>query len=317
MAAEAPGTAAPGPASHDRPPGPIPDGWNYDTAFCRNRGLVTPEEQQRLRQARVAIAGLGGVGGIHLVTLARLGIGRFTVADPDVFELANTNRQYGAAQRTLGRPKADAMVEILRDINPEAEVRVFREPIGPDNAAAFLRDADLLVDGIEAFEIEVRRVLFRLAAAQGIYALGAGPVGFSTVWVIFDPKGMSFDRYFGLCDAMDPLGKFVAYIVGMAPRATQRAYMDPSYIDVAAHTGPSVSSACQLAAGVVGAEAIKILLGRGRVRPAPWYHQFDPYVGRYVRGRLLLGGEHHPLQCVKRWWLNKYLRGRTITASSR
>ena len=69
------------------------DKWSYDEAFKANRGLISEEEQEKLRNCRVAIAGMGGVGGIHLVTLARLGIGKFTIADPDVFEVANFNRQ--------------------------------------------------------------------------------------------------------------------------------------------------------------------------------------------------------------------------------
>jgi molybdopterin/thiamine biosynthesis adenylyltransferase len=282
--------------------------WSYETAFCRNRGLINPQEQEKLRSSRVAIAGLGGVGGVDLVTLARLGIGRFTIADPDTFELANTNRQFGAMQSTLQCSKAEVMAQIVRDINPEAEIRVFKEPVTAANAEEFLAGANILVDGIEAFEIEIRRVLFRLAARQGIYALGAGPVGFSTVWVIFDPKGMSFDRYFGFTDDMDSVEKFVSYIIGMAPRATHISYTDLSSLSWDARTGPSLSLACQLAAGVVGAEVVKILLGRGKLRPAPYYHQFDPYVGRYVHGRLLLDGRRHPLQRLKRWWLIRYLR---------
>ncbi|HEV3236195.1 MAG TPA: ThiF family adenylyltransferase, partial [Gemmataceae bacterium] len=241
-------------------------GWSYNKAFCRNQGLISPEEQEILRNSRVAVAGLGGVGGIDLVTLARLGIGRFTIADPDVFELANTNRQFGATQITMGQSKAEVMADIVYAINPDADIRVYKDSIGPENAEEFLETADLLVDGIEAFNIDVRRLLFRHAARKGIYALGAGPVGFSTAWVIFDPKGMSFDKYFGLSEDMDPLEQFAAYIVGMAPGATQRAYMDGSGIDVDAQTGPSLSLACQLAAGVVAAEVVKILLKRGSLR---------------------------------------------------
>src|SRR5579859_3184934 len=108
-------------------------GWSYDQAFCRNRGLINTKEQAKLRNSRVAVAGLGGVGGIDLVTLARLGIGRFNIADPDVFELANTNRQFGATQSSMGRPKAEVMAEIVHDINPEADIRIFKERVGPQN----------------------------------------------------------------------------------------------------------------------------------------------------------------------------------------
>jgi len=284
----------------------MPD-WDYSQAFSRNRGLISAEEQARLRQARVAVLGLGGVGGVDLVTLARLGIGRFTIADPDVFEVSNFNRQYGAFLSTVGRPKAEVMRDIVRDINPEAEVRLFQEPIGADNVDAFLEGADVLVDAIDAFVIDVRRLAFARARAQGIHALGAGPVGFSTVWVVFAPDGMAFDTYFDFHDGMSPVEAFAAYIVGMAPAGLQRRYLDPSYVDFRRQTGPSAATACQLAAGVVGTEVVKILLGRGRLRCAPWHHQFDPYLGRYVQ-RHLFFGNRHPWQRMKRRWLVRYLR---------
>ncbi len=296
-------------------PGGKGSAWSYDLAFTRNLGLISAQEQDRLRKSRAAVAGLGGVGGIDLVALARLGIGAFTIADPDVFEIHNTNRQYGATHSSEGRSKADVMCEIVQDINPEARVRVFREPIGPGNADAFLDGASVLVDGIDAFEIDTRRLLFRKARERGIYGLGAGPVGFSTAWVIFAPDGMTFDRYFDLTDDMDEVEKFVAYVLGMAPSSTQRSYMDLSHLDVTRHTGPSAGLACHLASGVVAAEVLKILLSRGRLYAAPFYHQFDAYLGRFVRKRLL-GGNRHPLQWFKRRWLTSYLRRRVGTAGS-
>jgi len=288
--------------------------WSYSEAFCRNLGLVNAAEQEQLRSSHVAVAGLGGVGGVDLVALARLGIGKFTIDDPDIFEMRNTNRQYGAMRSTEGRYKSDVMREIVHDINPEAEIRVFQKPLERQNVGAFLEGVDVLVDGIDAFEIDVRRLLFSKAREMGIHALGAGPVGFSTVWIIFGPSGMSFDRYFDLSDRLNSVEKFVAYLVGMAPSLLHRGYTDLSYLDVTNHTGPSAGLSCHLASGVVAAEVLKILLRRGRVFTAPYYHQFDAYVGRMVRKRLL-GGNRHPLQRIKRRWLLNYIRRRVNDAS--
>src|SRR6185295_15972138 len=94
--------------------------FSYAQAFTRNLGLVSSQEQERLRRACVALPGLGGVGGAHLQALARIGIGAFRLADPDTFELANFNRQLGASMSSIGRGKAEVMAEIARDINPEA-----------------------------------------------------------------------------------------------------------------------------------------------------------------------------------------------------
>lgn len=122
---------------------------DYSTLFSRNLGLVTPPEQERLRGSRVAVAGLGGVGGIHLATLARMGIGRFTLADLDTFSDVNMNRQYGASAGTIGRPKVQVMAEIVRSINPDAELRLYENGVQPDNVEEFLHDADAVVDSID------------------------------------------------------------------------------------------------------------------------------------------------------------------------
>src|SRR5689334_23457905 len=103
--------------------------FTYSDAFDRNIGWVTEHEQQVLRGKRVAIAGLGGVGGAHLLTLTRLGIGAFHIADFDRFELHNFNRQVGATMESLDRPKVDVMAEMARAINPELDLRLFPDGI--------------------------------------------------------------------------------------------------------------------------------------------------------------------------------------------
>ncbi len=260
--------------------------FDYERAFCRNIGLITPAEQEKLRRAHVAIIGMGGVGGLHLATLARLGIGGFTIADPDSFELANFNRQYGARLDTIGRNKAEVMADELRRINPEAKLRVMTDPIGPDNVGVFLEQADVLIDGVDFFAIDVRRLVFREAAERGMWAITAGPIGFSTAWLSFDPAGMTFDRYFGLTDRMSRLEQLVAFAIGLTPRASQRHYMDLGKVDLAARSGPCASLACQLCAGAAAGETLKVLLGRGRLRPAPCYAQFDMYLSRLYQGRV-------------------------------
>jgi molybdopterin/thiamine biosynthesis adenylyltransferase len=250
---------------------------------------------------------MGGVGGVHAVTFARLGVGAFTIADPDIFAIANTNRQYGATVKAMGRSKVEVMAEVLRDINPEVDVRIIREPLGADNVQKFFQDANLFVDGIDFFELDTRRLLFRAAAEHGLYSITAAPLGFSTAWLVFAPQGMSFDRYFDFSDAMAPVDKIAAFLVGLAPKGTHRAYMLMNLVNIAARKGPSSGLACQLAASVTACEAVKILLGRGPLRAAPCYRQFDAYLGRFVQGRLI-GGNRNPVQRLKRWVARRWIR---------
>ena len=101
------------------------DLFSYSEAFSRNIGWVTEAEQAALRAKTVAIAGMGGVGGVHLLTLARLGISRFHIADFDSFGLVNFNRQAGAMMSTLGQPKVDALKRMALDVNPEIHIETF------------------------------------------------------------------------------------------------------------------------------------------------------------------------------------------------
>lgn len=273
--------------------------WSYEEAFSRNLGLINPEEQQKLRNSRVAIAGMGGVGGIHLMTLARTGIGGFRIADPDTFEAANFNRQYGADIETIGLGKASVMAQKVRAVNPELDLEVSSEPISHDNVGAFLDGVDVLVDGIDFFAFDARRLLFREARKRGIWAITAGPIGFSTAWLLFDPAGMSFDDYFDFHDGMTPAEEFAAFVIGLTPRGTHLGYLDLSFVDGRTGRGPSAGLACNLCGGVVAAEVIKIILDRKPLRPAPCYAQFDGYRCLVRRGRVRWGN-CHPVQRLKR-----------------
>jgi len=281
--------------------------WSYAEAFKRNRGLISEAEQQKLRRSRVAIAGIGGVGGLHLMTLARMGVGNFTIADPDIFEVANFNRQYGATLSTLGVNKAEVIAEAALDVNPELGLKVFPAAIDETNIDRFLAGADVFVDGLDFFAIEARRLIFRRAAERGLWAITAGPIGLSAGWVVFDPDGMPFDRYFDLHDGQDRIDQLVAFAAGLTPKATHRIYTDLAQVDMNAGAGPSISAACQLASGVACIEAAKVLLGRGRIRPAPSYAQFDAYHGALKTGCLRLGNRD-PRQRLKRGLLKRHLK---------
>ncbi|RMD80669.1 MAG: ThiF family adenylyltransferase, partial [Gammaproteobacteria bacterium] len=269
--------------------------FDYDEAFSRNIGWVTREEQRVLRAKRVAIAGLGGVGGSHLLTLARLGIGRFHLADPDRFELANLNRQAGADLGTLGRPKVEVLAERARAINPTLELRLFPEGVGPANLEAFLEDVDLYLDGLDFFALEARRQVFAACERLGIPAVTAAPLGMGAALLCFVPGGMGFEEYFRL-EGHPEEEQLLRFLVGLAPAALHRTYLvDPSAVDLARHRGPSTPMACELCAGLAGSYVLKLLLGRGPVLAAPAGLQVDAYRNRLVVTRRP-GGNRHPLQ---------------------
>jgi molybdopterin-synthase adenylyltransferase len=272
-------------------------GFEYARAFDRNIGWVTEAEQERLRHKRVAIAGMGGVGGFHLLTLARLGVTHFNIADLDRFELANFNRQAGALMSTLERPKVDVLAEMARDINPECELKIFRDGVTASNLTQFLDGSDVYVDGLDFFAFDAREQVFAHCARAGIPAVTVAPLGMSAALLNFLPQGMSFEDYFQLSGLPD-LEKAVRLLVGLAPSLLQRHYVvDRTRVNLGEGRGPSTVIACQLCAGVASAEALKILLGRGKVWAAPHGIQFDGYRNRLAH-TWRPGGNRHPLNRI-------------------
>ena len=271
----------------------------YQTAFSRNIGLLTALEQKKLESARVAIPGMGGVGGIHLMTMVRSGIGNFNISDFDVFEPVNANRQYGANTLSYGRSKLEVMKEQALLTNPYININTFAEGLTPDNMDLFLKDVDVVLDGLDFFSFDIRRLLFNKARQKGIYVITAGPMGFSSALLVFAPdRGMGFDEYFNIVDNMQPEDQSLSFALGLAPRPTHIKYMDFSKVDLEQKAGPSLNIACQICGGMAGTEALRIILNRKGLKPVPYYFQFDPYLMKLRKGRLYFGNKN-PVQRIK------------------
>lgn len=266
--------------------------------FSRNIGLISNANQIKLCKARVAVAGVGGVGGIHLLTLARLGIGKFTIADMDVYERANISRQFGAKHSTLGDFKTSVISNLLQDINPTIESKIFPKGVDRENIGEFLQGADFFVDGMDFFEVEIRRELFKKAREMGIYALTSAPLGFGSTLQVFSPQGMSFDDYFGISEEMPYLEKLAAFASGLAPRPYHLKYLDLSKVSLENKSGPAVAPACTLAASLVATCVVRLVAGEP-VRAVPYYTQIDLYRSKFRNGYLVWGGKN-PLQKLKR-----------------
>jgi sulfur-carrier protein adenylyltransferase/sulfurtransferase len=270
--------------------------FDFNAAFSRNLGWVTGQEQGVLRNSRVAIAGLGGVGGFHLLTLVRLGVGSFNLADFDTFDLANFNRQAGASLDTLGKPKLEVMAKMARDINPEVDIRPFPDGVDEGGLDDFLADVDLYVDGLDFFALDIRQAVFAACARKNIPAITVAPLGMGAALLNFLPGQMTFEDYFGFAQN-NQLEKAIRFFVGLAPARLHMGYLvDPSTIDLANHKGPSTAMGCMLCAGVAGTEVLKILLHRGRVYSAPWGVHYDAFHNKLARTWRPGGNNRNPLQ---------------------
>jgi len=280
--------------------------FSYKTAFCRNLGLISEQEQEELSNSLVVIAGCGGVGGMHAHTLARLGVGRFRLADFDEFSVANFNRQMGANINTVDREKVEVTAEMIRSINPNAEIDLYPQGLQPDNADDFVAGAKIVVDGIDFFALPARRLLFKAAEKAAIPALTAAPLGFSGTLHTFMPGGMNFDDYFQIHDGQETFDSFVNFLLGLAPSGLHVPYMDLSKVDPSSGRGPSSVIGSQIAGSLIGVEALRIILNRGGIHPAPWYRQVDLYRCKF-KLKKLNGGNNNWLQKRKRKLLVSHL----------
>lgn len=261
--------------------------FDYFEAFSRNIGLLTKEEQETLRTFTIAIPGMGGVGGAHLISLVRQGFQKFHIADLDEFELKNFNRQYGARLETLARKKVEVMKEEALKINPECSITVFNEGVSSENISQFLDGVDLTIDAMDAFEVDTRRLIINESIRRKIPVISAGPIGFGSAFLIFMPNGPTFDEYFAIKDTMSYTDKILSFVVGLVPKMLQRTYMQGTNLEE--KRGPSSIGAINLCAGITDIYAVKILLKKGGIKAVPYYHQFDVMREKYVVGKLRHG----------------------------
>ncbi|MCV2884193.1 ThiF family adenylyltransferase [Aestuariibacter sp. AA17] len=257
--------------------------FDYSRAFSRNIGWVTTQEQERLRNAKVAIGGLGGVGGDHAIVCSRLGIGHFHIADLDTFDLSNFNRQAGASMSTIGKDKSAVVENIIKGINPTATINNWEEGIQVSNIDDFLDGVDVYIDSLDIFAIDIRRKVFAACYDKGIPCITAAPMGMGTSMLIFMPGQMSFEEYFRI-DGLSHEDQIIHFIMGVSPSMMQVEYLKVNdSVNFKNKDVPSTPMGVSLAAGVLVSNVLKLILKRGDVIAAPWGLHFDAYKNRLVK----------------------------------
>ncbi|MCF8105236.1 MAG: HesA/MoeB/ThiF family protein [Desulfohalobiaceae bacterium] len=161
----------------------------------RNLESVSLQEQLVLFKARVAIVGAGGLGGQVILSLARLGLGRIVVVDPDVFDETNLNRQALCTQQALGRPKAEVAVQEVAKVNPALEVTGIKERFTRTNGPDILTGAQVVLDCLD--NIPDRFVLEQTARDLGIPLVHAAIDGFLAQLMTIYPKDQGLSLLYG------------------------------------------------------------------------------------------------------------------------
>lgn len=168
---------------------------NYFEIYNRNIGIFTNEEQNKLKNATVFIAGAGGVGGIQAATLARMGLKEIIIMDPGIFDEPDMNRQYGAGISSLGKNKAVVTGKMLKDIAPLTKITVFDKVLSEKELNKWIGISDIVVDAIDLGDFNYKYMFARIAREQGKYNLSCPIPYLGAILMIFDPNGMKLEEF--------------------------------------------------------------------------------------------------------------------------
>lgn len=256
---------------------------DYRQLVDRNLGLLTEDQQELLRSSKVAVFGVGGLGGTIFELLVRCGITRFSIVDRDVFEPSNMNRQIFACLDTLGQRKIDAAEARARAINPEVAIDK-RDRVGPDNIADILAGAVVGVMGID--KLEPCLVISRAAREMGIPLVEGWALPFGNVRVI-SSETPSLEEMYGLGtegrplesigdEEFDRLGYDVLASLGKVEGIADY-YSEEAMRRIATGWIPSFGPIVWLTAVLMALETVKVILNWGDTALGPAFALYDPF----------------------------------------
>lgn len=244
--------------------------FDYAEMTTRNRGFVSEAEQARLRDARVFIPGVGGMGGAAFMALVRAGVGRFIIADIDTFEVSNLNRQLFATLPAVGRPKAEVARDTALTINPDVQIEVLGRE-WTDDLDRLLAASHVAVNGMDDAAAGVH--LYRRAKAHGRTVIDAYASPLPSVTVV-RPEAPRLEERLGYPTVgtdwtqvtaemrAECLQREIAYVL---THSSSHRYVD---LDVAAEVAAgkrsrfSFSTMVTMAGTMMAEEAVRVLLGR-------------------------------------------------------
>ncbi|MFI1331888.1 ThiF family adenylyltransferase [Streptomyces sp. NPDC020845] len=221
----------------------------YDEKFYwervdRNLGWLgnTPEEQrarqEKLRDSVIGIVGTGGIGGAVAMRLARMGVRNLKLADPDIFELSNVQRQMGADVKTIGRNKAEVVAEMTYDLTKDVNIDVFPEGITPDSAEEFMDGCDYVMDQMEFYQVKNRYALHRAfrKSDRCKFMLKIPTVGHTVIVYKYTKDSMTIEEVYDIPEdaefTPEVINKLVERAIAVMPPYPGREMIDHWFVDM-------------------------------------------------------------------------------------
>ncbi len=238
----------------------------------RNIGILSPEEQERIFNSCVSIAGCGGIGGLSAIQFARMGFNKLRIADFDHFELPNIGRQACSTSSSIGKSKVETLGKHLRDINPGIILEMYSEGINKNNVDDFVKDADIVIDGIDISCFYNSVLLHRSSRKSGICYIVAQAVAFGVSVFVFSPYTTDSETFVGLkpnssraqiSELEMTIDKFCPYIPD---------YIDHKLVETVSAgeiTPPNMVMPLHLATSIAVSESVLLILDRAPMPRGP------------------------------------------------
>lgn len=283
---------------------------NNNREYERNYGFWNETEQECLAKSKVAIAGAGGDGFQLGYKLAMMGVRNFSIADPETFEVENSNRVIGATSDNIGVNKAEVFKKMVLNMRPDACVETYQEGVTPYNVKDFMRGSDLVIDESELTHLEIGANIARAARAEKIPNMIVMNLGFAALATSLNhSSGKTFEDVMGIPKGM-PLDEIADLDVDFS---RVLAYI-PKYGDIRTlmsvkegYSLPSISQGVDVASALGTTEAFLHLtssVNNHRRQPtwAPKFRYLDAYsceggVIRFPRISYYLGAIALAVRC--------------------
>ena len=229
----------------------------YWEMLARQMPLVGKDEQEKFRNTKITVIGCGGIGGLTIEMLARMGVGELVLVDEDALDLTNLNRQTLSTHDNIGKPKSEEAAERVRKINPDISATSFNEHVDETNVDRLIENSRLVVDALD--NVLTRVIVSRKARQYKIpFVHGAvhGTLGQITTFL---PNTVSYEEMFGLPSLNRDLTDDVV----------------ESLKNVTTGPPPVIGPVPNLVSCLQAMEAYKIITGIGKVTVAPKLLTFD------------------------------------------
>jgi molybdopterin/thiamine biosynthesis adenylyltransferase len=240
------------------------------------------EAQLKISELRVGIAGLGGMGSGVAIALARLGVKRFHLTDPDHVDVSNFNRQVIANIETVGQSKIDATVAQLLKIDQEICVEVFPEGLTRNTVQKFCDDCDVLVDEIDVYPLDAHEILHREAISRKLSLYSAYVIGLGIHLYHFSGDQFKFS------DFISPVQENSDFASGLMDTFLRPR---PSYLSESGYQGyheqvlsgavPIFGASCLLGHSLVAMRLVFDWLNHQKVE-LPFNYQMTPVMPKFL-----------------------------------